>query len=515
MQNATVPGRKRPVSVIPPFPGSAMRSAIQSRSRAASLLLMAAWCLLPLAFFLAPARADIQLPPKANSKGERQLHKRIPPPPSPVATKVRLQPGGSAEIVLQANGALGKMISFLLRTPPAHGSFVGTPRRIGRDSVAVTYVHRATDGPGHDTFTFAAQAPGTAVSAAETVDIEVADAAPDAGPAPAGLPDLAASPSELDFGAVEAGNSTGVTLTLENRGGGLANGRLDPPPPWTVEGEPSYSLGRGARQTFRFVFRPHAEGSFAETLRVDTGNADSTTGCVVRLVGTGLAAPVREPLPLPAPAVTPAPTPVQVANVLPTPTPAAAPSPERPDAPPVHSTPGTADSDLVFVNMARVTAVNVLAVGTSTLELGWSPPAPLPRGYRIERRSFARDEREPGNVRTDWLPYDRTDFRVRADRVTATLRGLTAGEPVTVRVLSVDAAGQLSQPSPLVDAVTLPASGWWRPTPLKVLLLLLAGCVALIVRHRWQERQLLRALDARHLENQSSGVARPDSFHPL
>ena len=165
--------------------------------------------------------------------------------------------------------------------------------------------------------------------------------------------------------------------------------------------------------------------------------------------------------------------------------------------------------------MAQVTAVKVLAVGTSTLELGWNAPAPLPRSYRVERRSFARDEREPGSVRTDWLPYDRTDFRVRADRVTATLRGLNAGEPVTLRVLSVDAAGQLSQPSPLVDAVTLPGSGWWRPTPLKGLLLVLAGCLALVVRRRWRERQWLRALDAQHLERQSSGVASQDSSRPL
>ena len=154
------------------------------------------WRALVLLLFaagLSPVRADIQAPPKANSRGERQLQKRVPLPPTPVATKVRVQPGGSVEIVLQANGALGKPIGFLLRTSPAHGTFEGMPRRVGRDSVVVTYVHRAADGPGHDSFTFATQAPGTAVSAAETVEIEVVDPSPDA-PAPAGAPDLAVRP---------------------------------------------------------------------------------------------------------------------------------------------------------------------------------------------------------------------------------------------------------------------------------------------------------------------------------
>ncbi len=357
------------------------------------------------------------------------------------------------------------------------------------------YVHRAADGPGHDAFTFAAQAPGTAVSAAETVEIEIADAAPAATPPLSGVPDLASRPSELDFGAVPAGHSTSVTLTLENRGGGLANGRLDPPEPWTVDGDASYSLGQGAKQTFRFVFAPPKEGAFAETLHVDAGNADTTTGCVVRLVGTGLAALAREPSPPPVVAPTPEATPIPVANVSPAPSPAS----ESSTMPPVPSTPMIADPGAAAVNEARVTAVKVLAVGPSTVELAWKPPVPLPRAYRIERRSFARDDRETGNVRIDWLPYERADFRVRADQVTATLRGLAAGEPVTVRVVSVDAAGQLSPPSPLVNAMTAPGSTWWHPTPLKMLVALLALCGGLLARKRWRERQLLRELDARQV----------------
>ncbi len=478
-----------------------MELRAKQRSRVAFPLPTFAFCLLPFAFCLSPLRADIQVPPKTSSRGERQLQKRVPLPPTPVTTQVRLQPGGSVEIVLQANGALGKPIGFLLRTSPAHGVFEGAPRRVSRDSVAVTYVHRAADGPGHDAFTFATQAPGTAVSAAETVEIEVADPSPDAA-APAGTPDLGVRPSELDFGAVEDGSSSAVTLTVENRGSGLASGLLDLPLPWAVDGDASYRLGKGAQQTFRLVFRPRAEGAFAETLHVDVGDGNGTSGCVVRLVGTGLPATARQLLTLPTPA--PVVMPVAVVSASPPPAPSAAPTVAGSAASPVHAAPAAAGTGTVFTNEARVTEIKVLAVGSSTVELAWKPPVPLPRSYRIERRSFARDDRAEGGVRIDWLPYERVDFRVRTDQVTATLRGFTRDEWVSMRVVSVDTAGRLAPPSPLVNVITLPGAGWWHPTLLKGLCLLLAGCLAFVIRQRWQERQQRDDLESRHLDGEPS-----------
>lgn len=449
------------------------------------------FCLLPA------ARADIQLPGKARTKGERERQKllrKISPPPTPVDATVRLDLGGHAEIVLRATGALGHTVEFLLRAAPVHGAFEGAPRRLDRDRVAVTYVHRAADGPGHDGFTFAAQAPGTPVSAAGTVDIEVADTAPPSLSVPTNAPDLAATPADLDFGAVETGRSTGVTLTLENRGGGLAAGQLDPPAPWAVDGDAVYRLGPGARQAFRVVFRPAGEGSFAETLRVEVQGGGRTTGCVVRLVGTGLAAaPVRPPA---TPAVSPALVAVVAAAPSPTPDAVAAPPPPAASAP--HDLSAVADPGAITANEAAVAVVEVRAVGSTTLELTWKPPTPLPRSYRVERRSFAQDEQEPDGVRTDWGLCERVDFRIHANEATATVRGLAPGEFVTLRVVSVDTAGRLAPPSPEVEATMAAGSTWWRPTPLKGLGLALAVCLGLLARRRWQENQLVRELDARH-----------------
>ena len=461
--------------------------------------LFLALCLLPLAGGLpTPARADIQQPAKGRTKGEREqqkLARRLTPPPAPVPASVRVEPGGRAEIVLQANGSLGLNVEFILRTPPAHGTFEGTPRRIDRNRVAVMYLHRAADGPGHDTFSFAAQAPGTPVSSAETVDIEVSVPLPPPGLVSANAPDLAATPTDLDFGAVETGRFSGVTLTLENRGAGQAVGQLEPPAPWAVEGDPAYRLARGGKQAFRLVFRPTGQGSFAETLHVEAEGGERTSGCVVRLVGTGLAATApRQPA---APTVDETPAPVLAVAATPPPVAAPSPPPAAADSSAPHDHPAQADPGTFAVNDARVEAVQVRAVGATTLELAWKPPVPLPASYRVERRSFARDPDDPEGVRIDWNLCDRVDLRVHAGETTAVVRGLTPGEFTTLRVVSVDTAGRQAPPSPEIEATTLDASTWWHPSALKVLLPVLAFCLGLMARRRWQERQLVRELDAR------------------
>ena len=102
-------------------------------------------------------------------------------------------------------------------------------------------------------------------------------------PAP---PVLAITPAELDFGLVKAGESAQAEFTLENQGGSEASGRVEPPAPFAVDGPAEYRLARGARRTFRIVFRPTTDQVFNEALHFQF-----ETGGGVGLVGTGLAAP--------------------------------------------------------------------------------------------------------------------------------------------------------------------------------------------------------------------------------
>ena len=244
-----------------------------------------------LALLTGPAaHGDIQKSPKAANQGERGAHRLEAPPPSAVAGKASVSVDGSVEIVLEAHGGEGQEVDFLIRQPPAHGTLTGPPRQLTRNTAAVTYVHRVADGPQGDVFTFAVQVLGGKVSAAESVVIGVADTGPD----------LAAAPVELDFGAVNAGDTSRAEITLENRGGSLAAGEFVPPAPWEVEGPSGYRLARGESRTFTLVFRPVQNGSVSETVRL----AGPAGGRSVRLIGIGLGTPTA-----PVAAADPAPPP--------------------------------------------------------------------------------------------------------------------------------------------------------------------------------------------------------------
>ena len=271
-----------PSSSMPLFPVAV------SRSGRRKLVL----CLLVL-LSGAVARGDIQKSSKTASQGEH-ARRQEGPPPSAVAGKTSVDLDGSVEIVLQAHGGESQEIDFLLRQPPTHGTLAGPPRQLTRNTASVTYVHRAGDGTQGDVFTFAVQVLGGRVSAAEPVVIGVTDSAPE----------LVATPTELDFGAVDAGDTSRAEITLENRGGGLTAGELVPPAPWEVEGSPGYRLARGERRTFPLVFRPVRNGSFSETVRLSGPGG----GRSVHLLGIGLgtlAAPVAATEPVPPPADTP------------------------------------------------------------------------------------------------------------------------------------------------------------------------------------------------------------------
>ncbi len=222
------------------------------------------------------ARADIQNPGRSSFPGERSVNRQGEKPPNAVAVTAGVVQGGTVTILLRARGHAGEMVDFLLRTPPEHGTLDAAPRQLTLNTASVTYTQRPGDDAPEDSFTYAVQTRTSAVSSEERVTIRIQE------PPPV----LATVPSELDFGAVKAGESTRAEVTLTNQGGGEATGRLEPPAPWTVDGPASYRLARGASQTFALVFQPTGEQAYVDALhfRYETGGG-------VRLIGTGLAGP--------------------------------------------------------------------------------------------------------------------------------------------------------------------------------------------------------------------------------
>ena len=131
-------------------------------------------------------------------------------------------------------------------------------------------------------------------------------------------------------------------------------------------------------------------------------------------------------------------------------------------------------------------------MGRSTVDLAWRPPAPRPANYRVEVRYILVDDDQ---ARVDWRPYAQVEVNAGRDRVTAHVRGLPSGGLQMLRIVAVDGAGRLAAPSPMVTVMMGQPSTWWRPTLLKVLILLLAVCLGLVARRKWEERQMLAEID--------------------
>jgi hypothetical protein len=466
---------------------------------------------------LTQARADIQDPNAPHAKGARQQRREVPANGVPIS--VTIEQGASVEIVLRARGQLGKWMDFSIHSQPEHGVLEGPLHQLSRNTAAVTYTHRADDGPGQDTFSYSVQAAGSAVSAPALVKIFVNDTPPA----------LVATPAELDFGAVKVGDTSGADLVLENRGGGEAIGRLNLPSPWIVDGPADYRLGRGERQSFHVLFGPKSGRSFSETIFVAAGS-----GAPAHLLGTGLGAPgepdasgsngaIATRVATLGPAsgiggidgaggaagigpdgglavkVTPAAAAEAPPPRLGVSGKAAAADPMQGMPAPGDDTVGPAPSAPLdssgFINLADtgVKQFKLRRATRSTLDVSWKPLAPIPKLYRIELRYLAADN--DGKLRIDWRPYAQVDIRTSKDLCLATVRRLPAGARQTLRVVAMDAMGRVAGGSATLQAATLPASDFWRVTPLRILIAALLLCLGLVVRRRWEERQMWREVE--------------------
>jgi hypothetical protein len=444
------------------------------------------------------AWADIQQPPAAHGRGARLQRAGDTAVPLPQATSI--DQGARVDIILRAEGPTGKMVDFLIRSQPEHGVLEGPPRQIDRTSAVVTYVHRASDGPGRDGFTYAVQTWRGPVSGAVPVAIEIRDTAPE----------VIATPQELDFGTVKAGDSSSAQVTLQNAGGGVAEGHLFVPNPWSVSGSPNYRLAHGESQVFQIVFKPEDGRSFSETLHIAGGDPAGA-----HLIGAGVATPAQlaAALATPAPVVAALSPPKAVVPVLAA---AASPAPVHPGKP----SPSPASNPLFADNSAAAASSNepeepesepldrswyvtytdsgikhlTLRDSTrSTLDISWQPALPPPQNYRVELRYLTVDS--TGQLRVDWRPYAQVDIRPSPSLVTATIRNLPAGALQTLRVVASDSGGRTTASSATLQAATLPPSDWLRITPLRVVVLLFLVCLTLVIRRRLELRQILREID--------------------
>ena len=95
-------------------------------------------------------------------------------------------------------------------------------------------------------------------------------------------PALTVDPTSLNFGAVELGQSSTLTITVENTGGGTLDGTATTNPPFAIVSGVTYSLGAGETQEIEVSYSPGKLGSEADSVTL-TG----ASGATVALNGSG------------------------------------------------------------------------------------------------------------------------------------------------------------------------------------------------------------------------------------
>lgn len=176
-----------------------------------------------------------------------------PPPPMPQDQSVSIYRGRTVEIPLRAIGRSGGQLKFIIRVKPKSGK-LGEIRFTGSKSAVVTYTHNDSE-PVPDTFTYAVQNPGSAVSAPGRVNIAVSEDPP-----------AFSVVRDLNFDSVMIGEPKEEQITIRNSGGGMISGKILAPAPWKVIGKDTYQLGRKEEKQVRVIFDPTEPRDYTEKL---------------------------------------------------------------------------------------------------------------------------------------------------------------------------------------------------------------------------------------------------------
>lgn len=173
-----------------------------------------------------------------------------PAPPLAQSQIITVYRGEATPIPLRAQGRLANEARFILRSSPKLGK-LGAIEVGQAGSATVIYQHDDSNGTGDDSFTYAAQAPGSPVSAPARVRLQIVE-----------RPANFRVPERLEFGSVRVGAVGQSDLEIKNTGGGIVQGEIRVPAPWKIAGSPTYQIGRGETARFRLTFTPNDERDF-------------------------------------------------------------------------------------------------------------------------------------------------------------------------------------------------------------------------------------------------------------
>ena len=197
---------------------------------------------------LITAALALLLAPPAIAQSRRDGRGVAPPPP--ISQTIAAQRGEKITVPLGIHGTRGELLEFLIRTPPAHGK-LSPVKSTAMNTATVTYTPSGRTTAAEDRFAYAVRG-SEGVSAPGVITLRFVE------------PVVAAAkfraPNELEFPPVFPGQRSTAEMELANEGGGMIEGEVAVPEPWSIEGLKFFRLGAGQRATFRLVFIPTQPG---------------------------------------------------------------------------------------------------------------------------------------------------------------------------------------------------------------------------------------------------------------
>jgi hypothetical protein len=225
------------------------------------------WFLHGVRFLLGTLALCLAAPMSATA-GPKQL--RTPPVGETIDAQVMR--GGSIRITLKAFEGRGNPLAYKIASSPRHGE-LDDFRQADNDRqgfASVVYAHGDDEDSREDEFSFRAEAlVGGGVSSPIKVRVRIVDAAPK----------LQVTPV-VNFSTV-AGETERQQIILANEGGGLLEGSIAPKEPFSVEGNPRFSLGRGDMTNIVIRFSPRTVDTVAPQ-RISPAPADPATTVTLR-----------------------------------------------------------------------------------------------------------------------------------------------------------------------------------------------------------------------------------------
>ncbi len=188
-------------------------------------------------------------------------------PPPPIPRKYTLDRGQQINVPLAVYGSGVENMQFLIRTAPK----VGTLSQImttGDNTATVTYTLPDDTTALEDRFFYAVKTPD-GVSAPVAVTITIAEAV--------GLSPRLVVPGSLEMEAVRPGESTSIIIAIKNAGGGIAQGNVAVPAPWSIAGPTRFRLAGGAKTEFKVSFSSATTGTQKADITYGPGQRVSTT----------------------------------------------------------------------------------------------------------------------------------------------------------------------------------------------------------------------------------------------